>query len=279
MREARVTAPASLSFIFKSHPHNDPVKAGSTGVGCTIDKKVTVIAREDPHPSLSFNNSALIFPTGTFVLEKLTQKPVAIDIRSPLPLGFGFGISGAASLGIAFALNTLLHLGKTKEELVKIAHTAEIVHRTGLGSVGTQITGGFLIKNKPGLPVSARRLPFTGDKLYAVIIDRLTTPSVLEDRDRVMRINRAGERALSKIQEKQKIVLKDILDISYIFAKESGLLVSPVLLSIIDTIRKSGGSATMTMLGKVIITNQKPSLKENCRIEELIITDDTVELF
>ena len=278
MKEARVTAPASLSFIFKSHPHNDPVKAGSTGVGCTIDKKVTVRVRVDPHPSLSFNNSALIFPTGTFVLEKLAQKPVVINIHSPLPLGFGFGISGAASLGIAFALNTLLHLGKTKEELAKIAHTAEIVHRTGLGSVGTQITGGFLIKNKPGLPVSARRLPFTGDKLYAVIIDRLPTPSVLQDENRLLRVNLSAETALQKVKEKKKILLGEVLDISYTFAKTSGLLTDLRLLEIIEAIQKAGGSATMAMLGKVVISNKKPHLDKNYRIEELTITDDTVSV-
>lgn len=275
----RVTAPASLSFIFKSHPHTDPVKAGSTGVGCTIDKKVTVTVREDPHPSLSFNNSVLTFPTGTFVLRKLTQKPVAIDIHSPLPLGFGFGISGAASLGIAFALNTLLHLGKTKEELTKIAHTAEIVHRTGLGSVGTQITGGFLIKNKPGLPVSATRLAFTGDKLYAVIIDRLPTPSVLQDENRLLRVNRIAETALQKIKEKKNIFLENVLDISYAYAIESGLLNDSQLIHIIEAVQKAGGSATMAMLGKVVISNKKPNLDKNYRIEELIITNDTVESF
>lgn len=275
----RITAPASLSFIFKSHPHTDPVKAGSTGVGCTIDKKVTVTVREDPHPSLSFNNSALIFPTGTFVLRKLTQKPVAIDIHSPLPLGFGFGISGAASLGIAFALNTLLHLGKTKEELTGIAHTAEIVHRTGLGSVGTQITGGFLIKNKPGLPVSATRLHFTGDKLYAIIIDRLPTPSVLQDENRLLRVNRVAETALQKIKEKKNISLENVLDISYAYAIESGLLNDSRLLHIIESVQKAGGSATMAMLGKVVISNIKPTMTENYRIEELIITNDTVESF
>ena len=274
----RVTAPASLSFIFKSHPHTDPVKSGSTGVGCTIDKKVTVTVKQDTKSCMLFNGSKVTFPTAEYVVRQLTQKPVAIHIISPLPLGSGFGISGAASIAIAFALNKLFHFKKTKEELALIAHTAEIINHTGLGSVATQITGGFLIKNKPGLPVSATRLPFTGDKLYAVIIDRLPTPSVLEDKDRVMKINRAAGSALSKIQEKQKIVLKDILDISYIFAKESGLLVSPVLLDIIDTIRKSGGSATMAMLGKVVISNKKPHLDKNYRIEELIITNDVASV-
>lgn len=276
MREAQAHAPASLSFIFQSHKNANPLQTGSTGAGCTIDKKVTVTVRENPHLSVSFNNSSLIFPTGTFVLEKLTPKPVAIDIRSPLPLGFGFGISGAASLGIAFALNTLLHLGKTKEELVKIAHTAEIVNHTGLGSVGTQITGGFLVKNKPGLPVDATRLPFTGDKLYAVIVGQILTPSALQDEKRLLRVNSAAETALQKVKEKRKILLKDLLDISYIYARESGFLTDLRLIHIIEAIQKAGGSATMAMLGKVVISNKKPNLDKNYRIEELTITDDTV---
>lgn len=276
MREAKVTVPASLSFLFKVEENENPIHMGSIGVGCTIDKKVTVMARSNPHHSLSFNETPLIFPTGMYVLKKLTHTPVTIEIYSSLPLGFGFGISGAASLGIAFALNALLRLGKTKEELVELAHIAEIVYHTGLGSVGTQITGGFLIKEKPGLPVSARRLPFVGKKLYAIIIDQLSTPSILENRARVMRINKAGDSALSKIKEKKNIALTEILDISYIFAKESRLLTDPILLSIINTIQKAGGSATMAMLGKVIISDIKPRFGTRYPVEECIINDDTV---
>ncbi len=249
---------------------------GSIGVGCTVDKRVYVEVEKSQKTEIYFNKVKINIPTVSYVIDKLTDSPALISIKSFLPLGYGFGISGASALATASALNELFNLNKTKMDLAKIAHVSEIVNHTGLGSVATQITGGFLLKRKPGLPVLAIRLPFVGQKIYAIIIDRLLTPTVLQDKKRIRKVNTTADYYLHQLKNKKSLKLKDVTDASYNFVSETGLLTDKRVINIIDKIRKAGGSATMAILGKVVITDMKPTFIKDYKPVELTITNDHI---
>jgi len=291
MSEAKAYSPASLSLIFKAclpakhslamraGPNKDPFKMGSIGVGCTIDRGVTVSVRDSTKTQVLFNGKSIKFPTVDSVIKALSPKTVIISIKSSLPLGFGFGLSGASALAAAYALNKLSGFKKGRQDLAKIAHQAEITNSTGLGSVGTQITGGFLVKNSPGIPVSnAVSLPFIGKKMFVTIIDRLPTPTILKNKKLLPKINKAADNALKQIGKGKHLGLGEIIDIAFYFALNSTVLSDPLIISIISNIKKSGGHATMAMLGQVVISDIKPKLGKNFRIEELTITNDIAAL-
>lgn len=293
------SCPAALSFIFKPCPNSNPIKAGSIGVGCTIDKMVEVtISTQGRSPLLLdlrsfseggagegqgevhnqtqifFNGQTILFPTVDYVVSKLTDQPVTVMITSPLPLGYGFGISGASSLATANALNTLYSLKKTPQELAAIAHTAEIRNKTGLGTVATQITGGFLVKTAPGLPVQSTRLPFSGQQLYVTIIDKMETPGILSDAKLLQRVSQAADQALETIKQSlgNPSSLSQILDISYTFIRESGLPIRKKTQVVIEDIRHQGGSATMAILGQMVISTIPASDPLSYRQEHCIIS-------
>ncbi len=268
--------PASISFIFKYCPNNNLMQMGSIGVGCTVNKGVTVTASESTRSDIFFNTKKINFPTVKSVIQALTDKHIKVEVKSRLPIGTGFGISGASALSSAFAINDLLNLKISRSDLIKICHAAELTNHTGLGSVGTQVTGGFLLKRKAGIPVVATGFPFVGYTLYAVIYDHMETPSVLKDIKRLNIINLAADIALGEIFKFHNPTLGEILDISYQFARSSGLLTDDTIIDNIENIKKSGGHATMLMLGKVIISDRKPEVQGNHRIEELVITDDKI---
>lgn len=278
MEEIVSDCPASLSFIFKAIYNDDPLKSGSIGIGCTVDKKVEIVVEKSSIGQIFFNGKTISFPTVLTVLKLLTNQPLKIKINSSLPLGYGFGVSGACALATAYAINKLLSLKKSMFQLAEASHSAEIINHTGLGSVATQITGGFLLKTKPCVPGQYIRLPFTGKKLYAVIIGKLTTPTVIGNLARIKKINLAADVALEKIRKNPLVDLAEIIDISYQFALNSGLLTDMKVKDTISKIRNSGGHAAMSMLGQVVITTTKPKLN-NYRVEELTITDNTVGLF
>jgi pantoate kinase len=249
---------------------------GSVGIGATVDQRVTVHLQKSVKTEITFNGQPIRFPTVLHVINSLTSQPLKISLTSPLPLGYGFGISGASALACAFAVNKLLDLKKTEEKLIEIAHTAEIINKTGLGSVGTQATGGFLFKTAPGIPVSAISFPFEKQKIYAVIIGQLLTPSVLNDDKKLERINTIADRELKKIRKLSSPFLKDLLDISYEFVRESNLA-NQNILHIIEEIRKNGGHATMAILGYVVFSDQPPDTIKYPVIE-LTVTKSRVTL-
>ncbi len=274
MKKAKASCPASISFLFKVCPNENLIKMGSIGVGCTIDKKVEAKVEKSRRTEIIFNGKSIEFPTVSYVIDKLAKSTVTVLIKSSLPLGYGFSISGASALATASVLNKLFTLKKTKMDLAKIAHVAEIVNHTGLGSVATQITGGFLLKKKPGLPVSATNLPFIGQKLYAVIIGKLLTPTILKDKKTIQKVNNAADLYLHKLQNKKSPKLEDVIDASLDFVTKTGLLTDERVKNIIAQIKSLGGSATMAILGKVVITNIKPTFIKNYQTVELTITND-----
>lgn len=250
---------------------------GSIGVGCTIDKGVAAWVKPYTNTLIYLNGKKISLPTVATVVELLKTGPILIDLYTDLPLGCGFGTSAASALSTAYVINQVLKLGKTEEELAKIVHLAEIKNKTGLGSVTTQITGGFLLKKSAGFPVISKNFPFIDKKLYVVVIDKLETPSVLKDERKLQLIDAAAEKALGKISKLSQISLEEIIDVSYEFALESRLLENKEVISLIEDIRRSGGYATMAMLGQTVISNIKPNTQKYPVIK-LQITKDKVHL-
>ena len=139
-------APGNISCVFKVIPHADATRMHSLGMGFTVKEGVEVIVSEHRETKVLFNGQSIDFPTVRTVVDRLTQNTgtagMKVDITSPLPLGCGFGLSGAASLATAYALHELLHLHKDTETLAMVAHVAEVENRTGLGDVCFAVSWG-----------------------------------------------------------------------------------------------------------------------------------------
>jgi len=269
---AKASCPSSLSFIFGIIKDKDILKTGSIGIGCTVNKRVEVEASINKKTLILFNGKIISLPTVTDVIKALTDKNILVQIKSELPLGCGFGISGAAALACGFALNKLIKFQKTPFELIKIAHKSEIRNRTGLGTVGTETTGGFLVKKSAGIPVTDFfRLPFEGKKLYALIKGKIETPSILNNNKMMEKITSSARNILKKI--KKDTTLEEILAMSLEFDKESGLFDDTNLTEIIKDIKGNGGNACMAAIGQVIISNIKLKQYSKFQVKELTITN------
>lgn len=260
---ARAFAPGNISCVFKVIPHADATRMHSLGMGFTVKEGVDAIVSEHRETSVLFNGQSIDFPTVRAVADRLIQDVgmagLKVDLTSPLPLGCGFGLSGAASLATAYALNELLHLGKDVETLAMIAHVAEVENRTGLGDVCSQYHGGCLVKLKEGAPLVADRLPIAEQPIYYRYFGPIQTSEVLGNREQTLRINRAADTALSVLQtltraEPNVELFNACFRVSKRFSVESGLLSDTRVIETIEQVEAEGGVASMIMLGNGVFS-------------------------
>jgi pantoate kinase len=190
------------------------------------------------------------------LLGKSAEVRVAIDTR--LPLGCGFGVSGASCLATAFALNELFGLGKSRPELGMVAHCAEVEHLTGLGDVCGQYHGGCILRLARHQPLVAHRVALEPKEVFIRSFGPLATDTVLKDEPTRRAINAAGDRALSKLidfSDGRPMKLHELIAVSREFAEESSLIRSAQVRRALQEVDRSGGFGSMIMLGNGVFAN------------------------
>ena len=254
MNVARAWAPGNISLLFQVVPHKNPALAGSKGVGFTINEGATVEVSEASSSRTTYNGKSIHLPTVSNVVQTLSDIPISVSITSPLPLGSGFGMSGASALATAYATNSLLGLGKTDLELAKVAHRAEVVSKTGLGDVVNQYFGGFFVKHVSSSKFEVKKLPIKPIPIYCMSHGKLLTSSILTNKTLIKKINVEAEKALKKIKTLPTVSFGDITSLANAFTKNTGL-VTPEISGQIQEIEARGGHAAQILLGNALVSD------------------------
>jgi pantoate kinase len=257
MESAAAFAPANISLVFETYEAEPPHERGSLGVGITLTEGARVRVRRlrGPGHEILIAGEPWEFPTVRTVLDELSPAALAVEIDAAFPFGCGFGMSGASALAAAFAVNQLLSLNRSRHELGLIAHRSEVRHATGLGDVGGQINGGIMIKRHKFEPLSVEQLPVPPQLLHCRIFGPIHTPDVINSREKLKAINRAGRAAMQEITDAgDSLTMAGLFRISRDFAAGSGLLQSARLRAALDNAEAAGHSATMIMLGEAAVS-------------------------
>ncbi|MFW9880936.1 MAG: hypothetical protein ACFFG0_48360, partial [Candidatus Thorarchaeota archaeon] len=172
-----------------------------------------------------------------------------------LPVGCGYGASGSGALGTIFGLNDALNLNLSVIEKGRIAHIAEVVKRTGLGTVCGQLRGGLCILKEPGYPCVSERIKFPRNlKIVCGSFGMIHTKSILTDPVLNLNIKKAGRRAQVKLIQEQNI--KSFIKASFEFVKETEMLKILELDEIEDLIKSLNNlkivGASMNQLGRSV---------------------------
>lgn len=250
-RAATATVPSHITGFFAAKRQEDPMRSGSIGCGLTLCLGATTTIKAAEETRIFLNGQPSKAPVSLYVVERLARSPVLVRTELEMPLGSGFGASGAGALGCAYALNALFDLGLTANGAAAVAHAAEVVNRTGLGDVIGQNTGGLVVRLEPGAPGIGRvdRIPVPALGVDYVVKGPISTREVLSDKAALKEINRAGEAALKALLKKP--TLQEFMHISRRFTVEAGLA-SDWALDAIEAVEAAGGSASMIMLGDAV---------------------------
>jgi pantoate kinase len=237
------------------------LNAGSKGAGFSIDHGVATTVEIYDHRSVNYQISingikVKDAEVSKWVLEeylKLIDQHYYINVEHQIsiPIGFGLGSSGAAALSLSYALNEAFNIGLNMNEAAQVAHNAEIVCKTGLGTVIAEFTGGFEIRTNAGAPGigTVEKIELRNHKAVIFCISPISTKSFLT-KNRYL-ADELGERMLERLTMSRNI--DDFLRMSYCFADHLGLNKSRCKLPI-QSLRSRGFECGIALFGETLFT-------------------------
>jgi pantoate kinase len=245
--EATAFVPGHVTGFFTVYRDDDPTKAGSQGAGIALSDGVSVTVERSDERHVELNGTSADVEAVETVLDTLRVEGTVLAETS-LPIGSGFGVSGAMALGTALATNRVYERDLSRNELVTIAHGAEVQAGTGLGDVVAQAAGGMAIRLEPGGPHDnlMDAIPYRPRVEY-VTFGELDTAEVLGGNTDI--ISQAGTEALSQVVAEP--TPQQFVYASRRFARESHLLTERLRDVILD-VNEVDGNASMAMLGETV---------------------------
>jgi len=260
---AKAYAPGHITGFFQIHDHEDPHHKGSTGCGIVLNGGVTTevkVGNSIEETEIFLNGKKVEGKTSRTVVDMMTDLPVRVKSWSEIPVGCGFGASGAGALGTAYALNSALSLNQTVKNLTEYAHVAEVVNCSGLGDIAGQSNGGVVIRLQPGGPDFGLvdRIPAPEARVFCIVLGEISTESVLKDSTTAGKINAAGKTAMDELLKKP--TLENFMHQAKEFASKTGLMSSRAK-DVVETANASGGMASQAMLGDTVFAIAPPYME------------------
>jgi len=260
MESARAFSPGHVTGFFSIHPHDDPLHHGSTGAGFSLAEGTLTSLRPSTEDSILMNGTPLAgAPVSRAVLRLFRQivpesGPWSVLHQCSLPIGCGFGTSGAGALSLVLALNEAAGSPLDHLEAASLAHRAELEIGTGLGTVLGETFGGFEVRTKAGAPGTGTvvNLPYPeGLKAVFLLFGPLATPRLLGNPEVRHAISREGESLRQQLLDKPEVT--EFLRLSFAFGRQAGL-VSSRLAVLQDQLAEQGWIAPMLMFGDGLFT-------------------------
>ncbi|MGC8969682.1 MAG: hypothetical protein ACP5ID_04030 [Conexivisphaera sp.] len=272
MRAAFFT-PAVISSLFEARltsedgsPIRDPLLVGARGGGFALRAGLRTSASVEPARG---GGSVEVLVDGRREEARTTRAAVSILMgrlgisadglririshRLAVPTGSGFGTSASGAMGAVLALSAALGRPLPIVEASRIAHAADVISSTGLGTAEGLIAGGVGLVTEPGALWFGRfeRIPFSGSlAVVALHFGPVEKSRILGSPDALERANRAGAEAMRRVVADPRV--ETLLREARRFAESSGVG-DGELLSIADDLVAAGAlGATQNMIGRAV---------------------------
>jgi len=187
-------------------------RIGSTGAGVNIEHgvvtRVAVRKGLKPRVSVMLNGRRLVNAVvskrviNEYLLLYREPWTVKVDYICDLPVGRGYGTSGAGAASLTLALNDALGNPLGRIAAFSVAHKAEVKARTGLGTVAAVSEGGLAVRVKPGAPgIGEVRKLSVPESLRVVSgsFGPIPTVTILSSRSLTHRVNVCSRRLVENL--------------------------------------------------------------------------------
>jgi pantoate kinase len=283
---AKAYSPGHITGFFSTPDSHistiDPKFLGSMGAGFSIDKGITstvkVFSSNEKNYEIKLNGIPNFeLKVSNFVIAsymRVIREPVYLSIehQSDLPIGYGLGSSGSAALSLSYALNEALKTNLTKVQAAQIAHNADVVCRTGLGTVISEFTGGFELRLSVGGPGIGRVIKSklsTDWRVIVLCLEPIKTELWLDKwvtNENKHSLNLLGRKMVNFLHQDPKV--ESFLEMSYQFAHEyhldKGKCQNPL-----NLLQAEGIKASVALFGHTLFTlTQRDKLSKIVRLLE-----------
>lgn len=237
---ASARAPGSVTGLFApGGDHDEPSRGASfaTADGVVVEvtpaAETTVTVSGDPAP----------FEPVERVLSAL-EVTAAVDVRPEVPLGHGFGASGAATLATALAADAAFELGRGRDALLDAAHRAEVAAGTGRGDVFIQERGGLVWSAGEGV----RRTEVDEAVEYATA-GGIDTSEMLADESFMAAARRSGAKHLDGLDGSPTV--RGLAERGRAYVEETGIATAFVERGL-QRVDEAGGAGSMALFGDTV---------------------------
>ncbi|KPV63981.1 MAG: Pantoate kinase [Candidatus Bathyarchaeota archaeon BA2] len=276
MKEFTAFSPGHITGLFQiCDEAEEPLLKGSRGAGVSITRGVITKIRIEKAPKTSFEiringhgvKSAKVSECVINALLPVAEGNyrILVDHKVNVPIGSGFGSSGAGALSLALALNEAFRCGLSHVEAAQVVHIAEIKCKTGLGTVIAETFGGLEIREKPGAPGvgEVKHIPIDDDYVVACLkFGPMSTKEALTNERLRQRINDLGGKLVDELIARPKPA--NFMNFSRSFAEGVGLI-SKRMRKALEEADGKGITCSMTMFGECLF-----SLVRGDKAEELL---------
>lgn len=259
--------PGHVSLTFAIWKDDDPLLMGSTGIGLVLPQGVHCAVIDEE----SVNSENKVICGGSIIEDPVTlralelvgfgDKGLTIYLRHDLPLGSGFGISGAS------ALAACMEVEKDMQLAIKAAHQAEVEFKTGLGDVMAISSAimnntfpGIVIREEPGYNGLVKVFPIKENFLLCISGLGRDTSKIIQDDKWAEIINSAALGV--KVDE---INLRSAIKVGRLFTEKTGLI-NDFLKEIFEDL-PLGSVASVAHLGTSIIATSNNLSKLSFQLE------------
>ncbi|MCK4428897.1 MAG: hypothetical protein KAU95_00870 [Candidatus Aenigmarchaeota archaeon] len=252
--KVKAFAPGHISSIFRICSHSRNCLTGSRGAGIVIDKGVETEVRLKKSSGIKifFNNKQIDFRVSEVMTRKMLKSCDGLEIyhKTELPLGAGFGISGASILSLGLCLNKLFDLKLSLNNIGKIAHETEVELGTGLGDVGPMLTGGIEMRKKEGAPGYniIDCINSTENDFQCFSFGGISTKDIIKSDKRKKLINKYADVCLGKLFGNP--TFENFMEQSNKFAEKTNLMSARLKIAIEKLNSFPNCHASMIMLGE-----------------------------
>ncbi|WP_276300381.1 pantoate kinase [Halorussus lipolyticus] len=255
----RAFAPGSVTAVFAPGETADQSKGASVAIadGMIADVQQARDETDRDGPLVTVGGEPTAFEPVELALGKLDLPDAAVraDLTAEVPIGRGFGASGAATLATVLAVNEEFDLSMTREDLLEVAHRAEVEAGTGLGDVFVQNRGGLVVGDGGEPQKFARETTIEYSSFGSI-----ATEGALADDDLMARVQREGTAVLDALPDDP--ALADLTRKSWAFAQAIDLPTEEVR-EAVEAVEAAGGTASMAMVGETVFAVGVEGVLEN----------------